>query len=411
MRIMTLPVELFIAIRYLKARKKGFFSVLTTLIAVGGSTLGVAALIVALAVMSGFQNDIRNKILGVQSHIIVTRIDGETFGDYLHIGDKIKTDKDVLRVSPFICKQGVIRGEYSTSTSAIVVKAIDYKNENAAIELSGRIVISDINFNGKKVGKESIILGNELARNIGVSAGDKVVLMFPGSLSDIPRMYEFAVSAVMQSGMYDFDSSLGLVDLEEGQKLFSMQDEITGFDVQASSFNRVLTVASRIRKSLSYPYMVRTWIEMNKSLFSALRLEKIMMFLILVLIILVAAFNIISNLLLLSVQKSKEIGIMSAMGFSKFSISKIFFYEGVIVGLAGILLGIVSGLAVSFALKYFNIFKLPKGVYYVDKLPVVVVPLDVVIVAASAFIIAVIAGIYPAYQVSKLEPLEAMRYN
>jgi lipoprotein-releasing system permease protein len=408
---MTLPVELFIAIRYLKARKKGFFSVLTTLIAVGGSTLGVAALIVALAVMSGFQNDIRNKILGVQPHIIVTRIDGETFGNYLHIRDKIKTDKDVLRVSPFICKQGVIRGEYSASTSTIVVKAIDYKNENAAIELSRRIVISDVNFNGKKVGKESIILGNELARSIGVSAGDKVVLMFPGSLSDIPRMYEFAVSAVMQSGMYDFDSSLGLVDLEEGQKLFSVQDEITGFDVQASSFNGVLTVASRIRKSLSYPYMVRTWIEMNKSLFSALRLEKIMMFLILVLIILVAAFNIISNLLLLSVQKSKEIGIMSAMGFSKFSISKIFFYEGVIVGSAGILLGIISGLAGSFALKYFNIFKLPKGVYYVDKLPVVVVPLDVAIVAASAFIMAVIAGIYPAYQVSKLEPLEAMRYS
>jgi len=170
-------------------------------------------------------------------------------------------------------------------------------------------------------------------------------------------------------------------------------------------------VASRIRKSLSYPYVARTWIEMNKSLFSALRLEKIMMFLVLALIILVAAFNVISNLLLLGVQKSKEIGIMSAVGFSKFSISKIFFYEGIIIGLAGIFLGIASGLVGSFTLKYFNIFKLPKGVYYVDKLPVVIVPLDVTMVAVSAFIIAVIAGIYPAYQVAKLEPLEAIRYS
>jgi lipoprotein-releasing system permease protein len=411
MRITALPVELFIAVRYLKARKKGFFSILTTLIAIGGTTLGVAALIIALAVMSGFQNDIRNKILGVQPHIIVARADGRMFGDYLDIGDKIKTDKDVLEVSPFICKQGVISGGRSASTSAIMVKAIDYESENGVVKLSRRMVVSDINFNGRKVGEESIILGSELARNIGVNAGDKVVLMFPSELSSIPRMYEFVVSAVMESGMYDFDSSLGLVDLEEGRKLFSMQDEITGFDVQTSSFNRVLTVASRIRKNLFYPYVARTWIEMNKSLFSALRLEKIMMFLVLALIILVAAFNVISNLLLLGVQKSKEIGIMSAVGFSKFSISKIFFYEGIIIGLAGIFLGIASGLVGSFTLKYFNIFKLPKGVYYVDKLPVVIVPLDVTMVAVSAFIIAVIAGIYPAYQVAKLEPLEAIRYS
>ena len=172
-----------------------------------------------------------------------------------------------------------------------------------------------------------------------------------------------------------------------------------------------MTTASQLQKDLSYPYRVKAWIEMNRNLFSALKLEKIMMFLILGLIILVAAFNIISNLLLLSVQKSKEIGIMSAMGFSKFSISKIFFYEGLIVGSCGTALGITFGLVVSFVLKYFNIFKLPKGIYYVDKLPVTVIPADIVMVAASAFIITVAAGIYPAYQVSKLEPLEAIRYG
>ena len=406
-----LPVEFFIAFRYLKARKKGFFSLLTTFIAIGGTSLGVAALVVTLAVMSGFQGDIRNKILGIQPHIVVIRIDGELFKDYLQIENKIKTNNAVLNVSPFIYKQGVIRSLGSAASTGVVIKAINYENEDSMLGLSKQITIADINFNGKKIGEKSIILGNELAKGIAVGAGDEVFLMFPGDFRSIPKMYKFTVSAVVQSGMYDFDSSLGFIDLEEGQKLFSMQDEITGFDVNTNDFDRAVTTASRLQKDLSYPYRVKAWIEMNRNLFSALKLEKIMMFLILGLIILVAAFNIISNLLLLSVQKSKEIGIMSAMGFSKFSISKIFFYEGLIVGSSGTALGITFGLVVSFVLKYFNIFKLPKGIYYVDKLPVTVIPADIVMVAASAFIITVAAGIYPAYQVSKLEPLEAIRYG
>jgi lipoprotein-releasing system permease protein len=404
-----LSVEFFIAFRYLKAKKKGFFSLITTFIAVGGTTLGVAALVVTLAVMSGFQNDIRNKILGIQPHIVVARIDGEPFKDYLKIEDKIKTNSDVLSVSPFIYKQGIVRS-LGLSTS-LIIKAVDYKNENSMLDLSKQITVSDMSFNGEKIGEKSIILGSELAKNIAISAGDKVVLMFPSNFSSIPKMYEFTVSAVIQSGMYDFDSSLGFIDLEEGQKLFSMQDEITGFDIHINNFDKAMTAAVVLQKDLSYPYRVKTWIEMNKNLFLALKLEKIMMFLILGLIILVAAFNIVSNLLLLSVQKSKEIGIMSAMGFSKFSISKIFFYEGLIVGSSGTVLGIMSGLAVSFLLKYFNIFKLPKGIYYVDKLPIAVIPADIIMIAVCAFIITVTAGIYPAYQVSRLEPLEAIRYG
>jgi lipoprotein-releasing system permease protein len=402
-----LSVEFFIAFRYLKAKRKGFFSLITTFIAVGGTTLGVATLVITLAVMSGFQNDIRNKILGIQPHIIVVKIDSESFKDYLKIEDKIKTNSDVLSVSPFIYKQGIIRS-LGLSTS-LIIKAVNYKNENGMLDLSKRITVSDMSFNGEKIGEKSIILGSELTKNIAVSAGDKVVLMFPNNFGNIPKMYEFTVSAVIQSGMYDFDSSLGFIDLEEGQNLFSMQDEITGFDIHINNFDKAVTAAAALQKDLSYPYRVKTWIEMNKNLFSALKLEKIMMFLILGLIILVAAFNIVSNLLLLSVQKSKEIGIMSAIGFSKFSISKIFFYEGLIVGSSGTVLGIISGLAVSFLLKYFNIFKLPKGIYYVDKLPIAVIPADIIMIAACAFIITVTAGIYPAYQVSKLEPLEAIR--
>ncbi|MDR1401062.1 MAG: ABC transporter permease [Endomicrobium sp.] len=407
----VLSVEFFIAFRYLKARRKSFFSMFTTFIALGGTALGVAVLIVTLAVMNGFQNDIRRKILGTQPHIMVTRIDSRPFKDYVKIKYKMNTNKNILSVSPFIFRQGVVRGLNSKSAISILIKAINYESENRELNLSKQITASDMDFKCKKIGKKSIILGSELAKNLSVSAGDKVILMFPDNFFNIPKMYEFLVSAVVQSGIYDFDSAVGFIDLEEGQKLFLMQNEITGLDIYINNFYDALTVSLQLQKDLSYPYVTKTWIEMNRNLFSALKLEKITMFLVLLLIILVAAFNIISNLLLLSFQKSKDIGIMSAVGFSRFLISKIFFYEGIIVGFIGIFLGVISGLAISFVLKWFNIFKLPKDVYYVDKLPVSIVPIDIIMVATVAFIITVAAGIYPAYQVSKLDPLEAIRYG
>ncbi|MCA6070123.1 MAG: ABC transporter permease [Endomicrobium sp.] len=406
-----MPVEFFIALRYLKARKKGFFSLLTTFIAIGSTTLGVSALVITLAIMSGFQNDIRSKILGIQSHIVVTRIDGESFKDYISIENKIKTNKSVISASPFIYKQGVIRGLESASSTGIIIKAIDYAKENAVLNLSKQITISDMGFDDKKIGERAIILGSELAKSVDASAGDQVILMFPGSFGNIPKMYKFTVAALIQSGMYDFDSSLGFIDLDEGQKLFAIPEAATGIDVHTNNFDTAVTTAGQLQKKISYPYRAKAWVEMSKNLLSALKLEKIMMFIILGLIILVAASNIISNLLLLSVQKSKEIGIMSAMGFTKFSIAKVFFYEGLVVGLIGTILGIVLGLAVSAVLKYFDIFKLPQGVYYVDKLPVAIIPTDIAMVALSAFIITMIAGIYPAYQVSKLDPFEAIRYG
>ena len=360
--------------------------------------------------MSGFQNDIRDKILGIQPHVVITRVDSDAFKDYENIEDIIKKNSFIKNVSPFIYKQGVIRGQ-NTSSSGIIIKAIDYKRENNILNLSKQIASSDIYFNSNKIGEHSIILGQELAKSIFVSSGDDVILMFPESFTSLPKMYKFKVVGIIKSGIYDFDTSLGFIDLQEGQRLFNIGDAVTGVGVYVKSLDKTAQITSLITKSLASPYKAKSWIDMNKNLFYALRLEKIMMFLILGLIILVAAFNIVSNLLLLSVQKAKEIGIMSAVGFSKFSISKIFFYEGITVGLVGTFLGIVFGLSVNFALKYLDIFKLPKGVYYVDKLPVSVMAQDVIFVALSTFVITVLAGIYPAYQVSKLDPLEAIRFG
>ncbi|MDR2676839.1 MAG: ABC transporter permease [Endomicrobium sp.] len=407
-----LSVELFIALRYLKTKGKGSLSVLTTLIAIGGTALGVASLVITLSIMSGFQSDIQSRILGVQPHIIVTNVDDSVIKNYFDIENKIKKNKFVLNVSPFICKQGMIYSSNSSAFAGIVMKAVNYKNENVMLNISKKIKVSDIKFNNEKIGKRSIILGSELAKNISSNVGDEVAIMFPGDFKNFNKLYKFVVVAIIESGIYDFDSSFGLIDLEEGQKFFLMQNnEITGFNINTNNFDKATIITSQLQNELSYPYIVRTWAEMNKNLFSALKLEKIMMFLILGLIILVAAFNIVSNILLLSIQKSKEIGIMCAMGFSKFMISKIFFYEGIIIGFIGNLLGLIVGLVISFSLKFFDIFKLPKDVYYVNKLPVVIVPSDIITIVISAFIITLLAGVYPAYQISKLDPLEAIKYR
>lgn len=408
---MKMSPELFIAIRYLKARKKGFFSMLTTFIAIGGTTLGVGALVITLAIMSGFQTDIRDKILGIQPHINITKVDGNPFNEYKEIADKVKENNLVVNTSPFIYKQGIIRGLESGASTGIVIKAIDFESEDKMVGLSQQINIKEIDFNNKEIGHKKIILGSELAKSIGSTAGDEIVLMFPSSFGSIPKMHKFTVSALIHTGMYDFDSSLGFMDLNEAQNLFMMSDEVSGISVNVQSFDKAVEAAAEIQHSLSFPYRAKAWIEMNKNLFAAFKLEKIMMFLILALIIIVAAFNIISNLLLLGVQKSKEIGILSAMGFSKKSIAKIFFYEGFIVGIIGTVLGLIIGIGISLILKYFEIVKLPEGIYYVDKLPVAIIPFDLFIVALSAFIITVLASIYPAYQISKLDPLEAIRYG
>ena len=223
-------------------------------------------------------------------------------------------------------------------------------------------------------------------------------------------MKKLKVEAIFHSGMYEYDTTLVYVDLKTADDMFVFSGGVSGIAAMTENFEKVQNYSKQIQSELDYPYRVRSWIDMNKNLFSALKLEKIMMFIILALIIIVASFNIISNILLLSVEKTKEIGILAACGFSRLSISKIFFYEGVIVGTIGTILGLTLGITISYILKNFEIFDLPQGVYYIDKLPIVLLPQDIISVCVCAFVITVISGLYPAYQVSKLKPVEALRY-
>lgn len=400
--------ELFIAYRYIKARKKGFFAFLTTLIAIGGTTLGVCALVITLAIMTGFQQDIRTKILGIQPHLFITKIDGSPFDDYKNIMQKIEKIDYVKSMSPFIYGQTVIRKQgYSSGTGAII-KGVDFAQENSMIGISGKLTKDHI-LQDNTISEDGIVLGDELAKAINVYTGDNVIIMFPSQMTSVPKMKKLKVEGIFHSGMYEYDATLSYVDIKSADDMFAFEGGVSGIAVMTTNLDKADEFARDLQIKLQYPYKIKSWIDMNKNLFSALKLEKVMMFIILGLIILVASFNIVSNILLLSVEKSKEIGILSAMGFSRTSISKIFFYQGIIVGTIGTFLGLILGVFISYGLKNFEIFKLPQGVYYVDRLPVIIVPQDIAYVCLCAFAITILSGLYPAYQVSKLEPLEAIR--
>jgi lipoprotein-releasing system permease protein len=379
----------------------------TTLSTVGGITLGVASLIITLAVMSGFHRDIREKILGIQPHIVVVIESQRPFTEYPRIADETRRNSEVTTTSPFIYGQILLR--HDAATSGAVVKGIDFSGESKLVHLDRQLQNKTADFS--MIGDHDIILGKELAGNIGARTGEEVILMSPSQIGVIPKMEKFRVIALFHSGMYEYDSSLTYISLTAGQRLFGLDNAVSGLGVAVRNWDRAGAVEKQLQQSLSYPYWVRSWERMNYNLFAALKLEKIMMFIILALIILVAAFNIISNLLLLTVEKAKEIGIMSALGLPRLTIGRIFFYEGLIIGVSGILMGVGLGTGISYLLKKYQFIHLPPDVYYLDTLPVLLNPVDIATVVLAAIGITLVASIYPAYQVTKLDPLEAIRYG
>jgi lipoprotein-releasing system permease protein len=400
-------VELFVALRYIKARRNGVFTLLTTLIATGGTALGVAALIITLAVMSGFHRDIRSKILGLQPHLTIIRQDQRPLVDYAETAKAIASDKEVIASSPFVYGQTILRN--GRSMQGVVVKGIDFEQEKKVVNIQKAIVTPPSK--DFALTDEGILIGKELARNLGATVGDDVVLMSPSLSGQIPKMRKLKVSGIFDSGMYEYDSNLAYVSLQSGQQLFDLGGSVTGIGVAVRDWENSSKIERQVQNLVEFPLIVRSWERMNKSLFAALKLEKIMMFIILTLIIVVAAFNIVSNLLLLTVEKAKEIGILSALGFKKSSISRIFFYQGMIIGLSGIVSGLFLGIGISELLNKYKFIHLPADVYYIDTLPVKIFFNDVSMVVLATLLITLFASIYPAYQVTKLKPLDAIRYG
>ena len=419
--------ELFVSLRHLKAKRTQKFISLNTWISVGGVALGVMALIVVIAVMSGFGKDLRDKILGTNSHVVVSNISRTSMGDYEVIIKKIMRTEGVNAAAPFILSQVMLT--YGSNSKGVVVRGVDPEREAGVSDLEKNLVQGSLNMLGgseKSLGKPSragIILGRELAHRLGVQREDVVSMISPASrvtpMGLIPKIKLFQVVGFFESGMFEYDSNLAFISIHAAQKFFSMKGKVSGIEIQVREIERADQIAKEIQSSLGFPYHARDWMRMNKNLFSALRLEKIVMFIILILIILVAAFNIVSTLFMVVMEKSKEIAILKSMGASRFSIMKIFSFQGLIIGVTGTAIGCVGGFTivpnlneiVGFIETLFGITAFPSDVYYLDKLPSKIEYFDSFLIVIFSIIICFLASLYPAWRASKMDPVEGLRYE
>ena len=411
--------ELFIGLRYLKAKRKQTFVSLITLISIAGVMVGVTALIVVIAVMNGFKEDLRDKILGVTSHVVISRFDGN-ISKYQEVRAKVGEVSGVNAATPFIYTQVMISSR--KAISGAVLRGIEPKTASKVINLPKNMragSLEELEAENKPEGMRStpgIILGNELARNIGASRGEPVTVISPlgrlTPLGRVPRSQTFRVAGIFDSGMYEYDSTIAYVSLWAAQRFLGIGDRVTGIEVRVDDIYEADRVARAIGKALDgYPYWSRDWMRMNKNLFSALKLEKIVMFIILTLIILVAAFNIVGTLIMVVIEKTRDIAILKSMGATRRSIMKIFMIEGAVIGLVGTLLGLLGGYTLCTLLATYKFIELPSDVYYISTLPVQMNPLDVALIALAAIVITLAASVYPAWQASRFDPAEAIRYE
>lgn len=409
--------ELFIARRYLRARRKQRFISLITLLSVAGVTVGVMALIVVIAVMAGFESDLKKRILGIDSHIILERSDHQ-LTDYHRISRRLRSFDGVRSAAPFITTQTMLRSDVAIAGS--VVRGIDPDAADAAVQgLDG----GSLSALGKPQGTctagdrplPGIVLGRELARSLGVIKGDAVYLISPrGMISPVghmPAMKRFCIVGLFETGMYEYDGSLAFIRLEDAQHLLRMGRTVTGIEIRVNDIYDARKIASAILAELKEPYTAKDWMEMNRNFFSALKLEKTMMFILLTLIVLVAAFNISSSLIMMVMEKTRDIAILKTMGATDGSIRRIFVFKGFVIGLFGTFLGGSLGTLLCILLKRYEFVKLPSDVYYVTTLPVQLEWHMVALISLSTLGISLLATLYPASQAAGLNPVEALRHG
>ncbi|MCK4620299.1 MAG: lipoprotein-releasing ABC transporter permease subunit [Desulfobacterales bacterium] len=408
--------EFFIGSRYLRTKQKQAFISLITVLSIAGVTVGVMALIVVIAVMTGFEYDLKSRILGVESHIVIMR-HNVPFSDYRNILEHVENTDGVEAATPFINSQVILRS--SLSLSGAVLRGIDPDSADRVIKNLDKVSLKNLKETDQRkstsIAMPAIILGKELAKNLGVMQGDSVYLISPrgmiSPIGHIPTMKRFRVAGLFESGMYEYDRSLAYIHIKDAQKILRMGDSVNGIEVRVNDIYNARNIAGRIVKELGFQYWARDWMQMNQNLFSALKLEKTVMFIILALIVLVAAFNIASTLIMMVMEKTKDIAILKAMGATDKSIRKIFVFKGIVIGSMGTILGVCLGFILCTVLKYYQFIELPGDVYYITTLPVKLELLDVVMIASATMAISFLATLYPARQASKLDPVEAIRYG
>jgi len=407
--------ELFISLRYLKAKRKQIFISVITILSMAGVGLGVMALIVVLSVMSGFEEDLKTKILGTNAHLVILQ-HGSSMRDYGEVSRKVDGIKGVVATTPFIFTQAMISSE--TNVHGVALRGIEPNTAGRVINIEKTLKKGSIDSLKKEEGSSGppgILIGKELAQTLGIMLDDTVVVVSPlGTLAPMgtgPPMKKFRVTGIFDSGMYEYDTSLAYISLKSAQKFLAMDDSVSGVEVKVENIYGVKKVAQEIQKALGFPFWTKDWMQMNKSLFAALKLERTVMFIILVLIVLVAAFGIVSTLIMVVMEKNKDIAILKSMGAAGKSIMRIFIFEGLIIGVVGTAVGLIGGYVICMLLAKYQFISLPSDIYYISRLPVKMNGIDFFLVALSAIGISFLATLYPSWQASKLDPAEAIRYE
>ena len=410
----NIPYELFISLRYLKARRKQAFVSVISFISIGGVAIGVMALIIVLGVMTGFSDDLRTKILGAKSHLVIYQL-GAGMPDYREIIKEVKTVAGVESATPAMLNQVMISSP--SNTVGPMIKGIDPASAPTVTNLGSIIKEGTLQDLDKELpsGLPGIILGKELGMILGVVTGDEIKVISPfGTMTPAgmaPRASRFQVVGIFDSGMYEYDSSLAYVSLAQAQDFFNQPDVATEIEVKVEDIYRVKQLSLKIQEHLGARYQVRDWMDMHKNLYAALKLEKMAMFIILVLIILVASFNIVGTLIMVVRDKHKDIAILKSMGAQSMSIMKIFILEGLIIGFTGTALGILGGFILAAVQNTYHIVGLPPDVYYISHLIIKITPRDLILVTVSAISISLMATLYPSWQAAQLAPVETLRYE
>lgn len=412
-----------IALRYLRTKRRSGFVSRVTMIAVGGTFVGVTTLIIVLSLMNGFENELRSRIIGFNTHVLVFSRTPESWSKIDSVAALIEALPDVVATSPFVRGEALTYYEFipgvKVKTKGVIVKGVDLDSERGVSTVIDSILppvksfkVTGFDDDGNQPG---IVLGDDLARELRISLGEIITLVTaPAELklgTIHPRTRDFRVIGFFRTGVYEFDSRFAYIEILEAESLFDFEAATRGLGIKVEDIYEASRVDDEIQEMLkSYVYGTNNWIQMNRNLFSYIKVEKILMFLLLTLIILVAAFNLVGMLTMVIMEKRSEIGILRSMGASSRGIMSIFMIEGTLIGTAGTAMGIVTGLVICAVLREIRI-DLPPDVYFINTLPVVVAGLDVLMVSIASLVISFAATIYPSWEACRLLPLDAIRYD
>jgi lipoprotein-releasing system permease protein len=411
--------ELFIGLRYTRAKRRNHFISFISLISLLGITLGMTALITVMSVMNGFQKEVRTRILGVASHVQVSGIDGTLTGWRRVAGETLR-HPEVEAAAPFVSAQGMV--SYGQIVSGVAVRGILPEMENDVADFAGMMVDGELS--DLVPGGFGMVIGRELARALGVFTGDKIVLISPqGQVTPagiLPRLKQFTITGIFQAGHFEYDSSLVLIHMSDAQKLYRMgEDEVSGVRLKLRDLFHAPQVVRELAPMISADVYISDWSRQHANYFRAIQIEKRMLSLILALIIAVAAFNIVSTLVMAVTDKQSDIAILRTLGASPRSIMKVFIVQGTLIGVLGTTLGVIGGVLLAYNIeaviaaieRVFSVQFLSREVYYISEIPSDLQLPDVITVAAVSFVLTLLATLYPSYRASKVNPAEALRYE